>query len=74
MDKYTKFLLTIIAVGIMGINFHLFRGEIITSAQASSNQVHKIAICEDNGRRCADIANVKGGDQALFIYRYPRSR
>jgi len=74
MDKYTKFLLTIIAVGIMGINFHLFRGEIITPAQASSNQVHKIAICEDNGRRCAGIANVQGGDQALFIYRYPRNR
>ena len=34
MDKYTKFILTTIAVGIIGINFHLFGGEIITKAEA----------------------------------------
>ena len=34
MDKYTKFILTIIAVGIIGINYHLFGGEIISKAEA----------------------------------------
>ena len=34
MDKYTKFILTLIAVGIIGINIHLFKGGIVSSAQA----------------------------------------
>ena len=37
MDKYTKFILTIIAVGIIGINFQLFGGDIISKANASHN-------------------------------------
>ena len=55
MDKYTKFILSIIAVGIVGINYHLFKGEIITSANADNEKVHKIAICTESGSRCADI-------------------
>ena len=35
MDKYTKFILTMIAVGIIGINYHLFSGDIISKAEAS---------------------------------------
>ena len=35
MDKYTKFILTLIAVGIIGINFQLFGGDIISKANAS---------------------------------------
>jgi len=34
MDKYTKFILTMIAVGIIGINYHLFSGDIISKAEA----------------------------------------
>ena len=34
MDKYMKFILTIIAVGIIGINFQLFGGDIISKANA----------------------------------------
>ena len=34
MDKYTKFILTMIAVGIIGINFQLFGGDIISKAEA----------------------------------------
>ena len=34
MDKYTKFILTVIAVGIIGINFQLFGGDIISKANA----------------------------------------
>jgi hypothetical protein len=34
MDKYTKFVLTIIAVGIITLNIQLFKDDIITSANA----------------------------------------
>jgi hypothetical protein len=34
MDKYTKFILTMIAVALFGINYHMFGGEIISSAEA----------------------------------------
>ena len=37
MDKYTKFILTMIAVALFGINFHLFSGNIIPSAEAGHN-------------------------------------
>ena len=34
MDKYTKFILTMIAVGIIGINVQLFKNDIISHANA----------------------------------------
>ena len=34
MDKYTKLILTIIAVGIIGINVQLFKDDLISSATA----------------------------------------
>ena len=34
IDKYTKVILTLIAVGIIGINFYLFDENIIKQAQA----------------------------------------
>ena len=37
MDKYTKFVLTMIAVALFGINYHLFSGDIISSAEARHN-------------------------------------
>ena len=40
MDKYTKFILTMIAVGIIGINFQLFGGDIISKAEASHTMVN----------------------------------
>ena len=47
MDKYMKFVLTIIAVGIIGINYHLFNGDIITKANASLNtDIQKVQICD----------------------------
>ena len=56
MDKYTKFILTMIAVGIIGLNYHLFKGEIVSPVHAASNEVQKIAICSSNGSACASIA------------------
>ena len=35
MDKYMKFIFTIIAVGIIGINFQLLGGDIISKANAT---------------------------------------
>ena len=35
MDRYTKFILTIIAVALVGINYHLFNGKIISNAEAT---------------------------------------
>ena len=61
IDKYTKFLLTLIAVGIIGINFHLFKGSVVKDAFAANHQVHKIAICESDGSRCAKISKNKRG-------------
>jgi len=55
MDKYMKFVLTIIAVGIIGINFQLLGGDIISKANAVSNEVHKIALCNKQGSKCVDI-------------------
>ena len=40
MDKYTKFILTVIAVGIIGINFHFFKNEIISPAHAVESHDH----------------------------------
>ena len=60
MDNYMKFVLTIIAVGIIGINFQLFSGDIISKANASShNKVLKIAICTPNGLTCSEITDDK---------------
>ena len=58
MDKYTKFILTMIAVALFGINYHLFSGDIISSAKAShGGDVHKIAICNEQGSICAEITD-----------------
>ena len=61
MDKYTKFILTMIAVDILGLNYHLFKGEIVSPVHAASNEVHKIAICDEYGSRCADILTRSNG-------------
>ena len=59
MDKYTKFILTIIAVGILGLNYHLIKGDIISEANAAG-PIHKIAICDQYGSSCATITQGGG--------------
>jgi len=54
MDKYTKFILTIIAVGVLGLNYHLIKDDIFSPAHAVS-PVHKISICNENGYGCAKV-------------------
>ena len=56
IDKYTKFILTLIAVGVIGINFHLYSGSFVKEARAGShNVVHKIAICDKRGDSCVGV-------------------
>jgi hypothetical protein len=57
---YRKFILTMIAVGIIGLNYHLFKGEIVSPANAASNEIHKITICNENGSICTRVLEVYG--------------
>ena len=41
MDKYTKFILTTIAVGIIGLNYYFFKDEIISPAHAIESHTHE---------------------------------
>ena len=41
MDRYTKFILTVIAVGVIGLNIHFFKDEIISPAHAVEFHKHK---------------------------------
>jgi|TARA_R100000479_G_scaffold175258_1_gene125832 hypothetical protein len=59
MDKFTKGILTIIAVGIIGINIQMMNdGGFITKAHAFGD-VQKVAICDEHGLNCALVNNSK---------------
>ena len=65
MDKYIKFILTVIAVGIIGINFHLFKDEIISPAHAVESHTHssyEIYGIEDHShpRHGHDVSAIQG--------------
>jgi len=65
MDRYTKVVLSLIAIGILGINYHLFKGEIVSTAKASGH-VQKIAICSADSFDCARIFS--GGRLAVQAF------
>ena len=53
IDKYTKGVLTIIAIALMII---ALKGTgLFPKAFAHSGGVHKIALCNENGSRCTDV-------------------
>ena len=52
IDKYTKAVLTVIAVCLCLITVQMIN--IIPAAQASNDKIHKIAICDMKGR-CAKL-------------------
>ena len=56
MDKTTKFILGLIAVSLIGINVQMWNGKLIKDAKADTG-VTKIAICNDDGSRCAIVDN-----------------
>ncbi len=67
MDKYTKGILTVIAVGIIGLNVQMMNGSgFITKAYAIGD-VQKVAICSESGFRCASV----GGDATLSVKSFP---
>lgn len=43
LDKYTKFILTIIATGIISINFYLYKISFIEQANAAPNNMTVVA-------------------------------
>ena len=65
MDKYTKNILTIIALGIVGINIQMLTDKIITPAKAAS--VQQVEICNYNGSKCANISGIDFGDGKLSV-------
>ena len=48
MDKYTKNILTIIALGIVGINIQMLTDKIITPAKAASVQMENYLLMQIN--------------------------
>ena len=52
MDKTTKLILGLIAVSLIGINIQMWDGKLVKDAKANTG-VTKIAICDDDGSRCA---------------------
>jgi hypothetical protein len=65
MDKYTKNILTIIALGIVAINIQMLTDKIITLAKATS--VQQLEICNYNGSKSANISGIGFGDGKLSV-------
>ena len=58
IDSYTKFIMTVIAGALVVI---ALKGTgIIPTANAHSGGVHKIAICNANGKKCATVNKKRG--------------
>lgn len=60
MDKYTKGILTVIAVGIIGLNIQLINGGsgFFTKANAltAGDKPVKVTICDKGGFTCAQVS------------------
>jgi len=60
MDKYTKGILTVIAVGIIGLNIQMVNGNgFMSKAHAIGGDVQKVAICDEHGFNCALVNSSK---------------
>ena len=59
MDKYTKGILTVIAVGIIGINIQMLNGGsgFIGKAHAITTNIQKVAICDEYGFECVGVSS-----------------
>ena len=67
MDKYTKFILSIIAIGVLGLNYHLIKGDIISPANASSHEIHKIALCDPDNGECMGVLRFRKGYNMIVV-------
>ena len=63
MDNYTKFILTVIAVSMFKIAF--FEIKPIENAYAD-NKVHKVALCNRSGSKCAGVYDTSGTGTGTF--------
>jgi hypothetical protein len=63
MDKYTKGILTVIAVGIIGLNVQWMNGGGFMTKAHAIGDVQKVAICNSSGNRCAYVTR----NQALEV-------
>jgi len=63
MDKYTKSILTVIAVGIIALNIQLFNGGgFFTKANAlnlTGEKPQKVTICDEQGMECAGVSSYR---------------
>ena len=66
-NNYTNFILTVIAVGILGLNYYMFNGKIISEAKAASESVQKVVICNQTGIDCVAVGKLDAGYGALMI-------
>ena len=64
IDKYTKFILTLIAVGILGLNFHLFNGGVVKDAYASSGNDYQVVVTD---RLVTPLIFKNGGSQVCLM-------
>ena len=64
IDKYTKFILTLIAVGVIGINFHLFNGSIVKEVKAELTDYDLRGIEKELGGIKKAIRGVRGAIDA----------
>jgi len=69
MDKLTKVILTVIAVGVIGINVQMLNGGsgFITEANAANHSVQKVVICDYSGSSCAAVGTVEGKNVEVLL-------
>ena len=66
MDKYTKFILTIIAVAVIGLNYNLvFKGSIISKAKAADPIIERLNTMD---RKLDKIINIVKRIQKVQLY------
>ena len=70
-DKYTKIIMTVIAVALVKIAFQDTNLIQQISAHEGNTAVHKIALCNEIGE-CADIAEDRFKTKYLQIYNWER--
>jgi len=56
MDKFTKGILTVIAIGIIGLNVQMMNGGGFISKAHAIEKVQKVQICDSIGMYCAQVS------------------
>ena len=73
MDKYTKFILTTIALCLIGINFQLFKNDIISTAHAIESHTHSSfeifgLDLSDHSHDARDINNIEDHEHYMTAH------